>query len=105
MNKKLRYGLIIMLAVLAFAYNSYVVHKHKADINIKNSKKLKVGQTKSEVIGYMGLPDKEQLTTGRGVGKSEKYLYYTPPIGTSNGIIVYLNVKTDTVTEVILVEE
>ena len=97
---------LITLTFLSFltCFYFYTKHEKEAEINVMNSKRIQIGQTKKEVFNIMGESYEERMSKD-STGKIERDLYYITPFGTSNNIRFTLDVRYDTVKEIELLKE
>lgn len=71
-------SLAILLIILMLAPRVYRTQK-----NVQNSKEIKLGMEKEEVLKIMGEPDSRRISYFNEV---DSLYYYQPPFGASSGI-------------------
>ncbi len=64
--------------------------------NVENSKLIKIGMTKNDVIRIMGLPDERNYIKL----DQDSTFFYRPPFGASSGINIFFG-QGDTITRII----
>lgn len=68
----------ILLSILMLAPRVYQIQK-----NVQNSKEIKLGMEKQEVLSIMGEPDSRRISYFNEV---DSLYFYQPPFGASSGI-------------------
>lgn len=94
-------GFLVFIA-LTFFYLLFKIKTRddKVELNIANSKKVKISMTPSEVLKIMGKPDYSDTLDYKGL----KVYSYLPPYGASEGIDIYFD-STNLVNRIILLEK
>lgn len=87
----LLFGAIFLITVRLVSYEI------RANRNVENSLKLRIGMNRSTVLQIMG----DRFKSSR-ISKNEEEIFYTPPYLSSDGI--YLTIKNDTLSNIIYYE-
>jgi hypothetical protein len=89
---------ITLIVITTYVLWFYVVTR----INVINSEKISIGDTKNHIIEIMGEP--KSVVNGSFKTDSIKKIlfFYEPPFGASEGIDFYIDIKADTVMKITL---
>ena len=98
---KKKYSILsLLICTLIVLY--FFVTCSETSRNVTNSKKIKIGDTRSHLIQVMGKPKWEgQLEHNLDTLKTI-LLVYEPPFGSSEGIDFYMDIKSDTIVKITL---
>jgi hypothetical protein len=92
---------VVILITTTYGLWFYIVTR----INVVNSEKISIGDTKNRVIEIMGEP--KSVVNGSLLTDSIKTIlfFYEPPFGASEGIDIYIDIKADTTVKITHYEE
>ncbi len=95
---------LILFVIVITTFGLFIENKYatsKSSRNVLNSKKVKIGMAKNEVLQIMGVPDSKILSYFE---KKDTMYYYQPPFGASAGIYIQFSDSSGFVNRIILNE-
>ncbi|WP_304518250.1 hypothetical protein [Cecembia rubra] len=85
---KLTSAVLVILILFFFYQIRWSYFGKKTWENAKNSKMVKIGMKKNQVIEIMGIPDEKK---GHGLNNLDSSYHYRPPFASSGPIIINLD--------------
>ena len=93
-------AIFVVLGLAAFYLMYFTPSANRARKNVENSKRLKMGMSKKEVLMIMGEPQERRIYL---LEPRDSIYDYDPPFAASSGINIYFN-HSDTTNRIVYFE-